>query len=72
MGSEVSIGSIHRYFGFQNEKPRTKPSKTGLDWFGSFLNWTRQGRIHFQFGLVWFGLLVLLVLSEPLTPLIIN
>jgi hypothetical protein len=26
MGSEVSIGSVHRFFGCQNKKPRTGPN----------------------------------------------
>jgi len=57
IGSEVTISSVHRFLGSQNEKPRTEPNKVYLDWFGSVLNQTRQGRIPFRFGSVWtFGL----------------
>jgi len=50
MGSEVTIGSVHRSIGSQNEKPRTEPNKIGLGWFGLVLIRTRQGRIPFRFG----------------------
>jgi len=52
MGSGVTIGSVHRFLKSQNEKPRIEPNNVGLDWFSSILNWTRQDRIFFWFGLV--------------------
>ena len=31
MESEVTIGSVHRFFRSLNEKPKTEPNKVGLD-----------------------------------------
>jgi len=53
MGSEVYIGSVHRFLWSQNEKPTTEPNKFGLDWFSSVFNQTRQNQIHFRFNSVW-------------------